>query len=85
MPILGGAAGRELNPRHADFQPPTGVLGALLINHLHRLPPRFPGTPRHNPGTSNLSRSRLRHKANETHDWVDDDGLLASDVVHCNT
>jgi hypothetical protein len=33
----------------------------LQINHLQRLAEPFPGTPRHNPGTLNLSWSDLRH------------------------
>jgi hypothetical protein len=77
--------GSELNPLRADFQSFFGGFRGLLINHLQRLADPFPGTPRHNPGTPNLSWSRLRHKANETHDWVDDDGALAQSVVHCNT
>jgi hypothetical protein len=52
---------------------------------LQRLADPFPGSPRHNPGTPNLSWSRFRHKANETRDLVDDDGALAQNVVHCNT
>jgi hypothetical protein len=78
-------AGRELNPRHADFQSFFGGLRGLLINHLQRSPTPFPGTPRHNPGTPNLSWSRLRNRANETRDLVDDAGSPAPDVVHCNT
>src|SRR5271157_5113557 len=46
-----------MNPRHADFQPAAGGSRGLSINHLQRLPPLFPGTPRHNPGTLNLSWS----------------------------
>src|SRR6266404_6090563 len=38
--------GRELNPRHADFQPAAGCSRCLLVNHLQRLADAFPGTPR---------------------------------------
>src|SRR5713226_4693805 len=55
--------GRELNPRHADFQSIFGDLRGLSINHLQRLADPFPGSPRHNPGTLNLSWSRFRHEA----------------------
>src|SRR5579862_6307266 len=58
-------AGRELNPRHADFQSFFGDSRGLSINHLHRLANPFPGTPRHNPGTLNLSWSHSWHEAKE--------------------
>src|ERR1700735_5279374 len=53
--------GRELNPRHADFQAFREGLRGLTINHLQALASPFPGTPRHNYGTLNLSWSHLRH------------------------
>src|SRR5450631_3331592 len=58
--------GRELNPRHADFQSLFGVSRGLSINHLQRLADPFPGTPRHNPGTLNLSRSHSWQETNGT-------------------
>jgi hypothetical protein len=51
-----------MNPRHADFQSAFGGSRGLSINHLQRLADPFPGTPRHNPGTLNLSRSRSWHR-----------------------
>jgi hypothetical protein len=65
-----GIAGRELNPRHADFQSFFGGLRGLTINQLQRLADPFPGTPRHNPGTPNLSWSRFTHEANEPALWL---------------
>jgi hypothetical protein len=44
---------------------PTGSHGSglrgLQINHLQRLANTFPGKPRHNPGTPNLSSTLSRH------------------------
>jgi len=57
--------GRELNPRHADFQSFFVGLRGLSINHLQRLSPLFPGTSRHNPGTVNLSWSQSWHSQSE--------------------
>ena len=54
-------AGRELNPRHADFQSVFGDSRGLSINHLQRLADPVPGTPRHNPGKLNLSWSQIWH------------------------
>jgi hypothetical protein len=34
----------------------------LLINRLQRLPALFPGQPRHNPGTANLSWSHAQSR-----------------------
>ena len=81
--LLVAREGIEPPPR--GFSAADGVVMGLVINHLHRLPPLFPGAPRHNPGTPNLSWSHFWHKANETRDLVEDDGALAQDVVHCNT
>ncbi len=55
-----------MNPRHADFQSFFRGLRGLSINHLQRLADPFPGSPRHNPGTPNLSWSHLGHEVNET-------------------
>jgi len=51
----------ELNHRYADFQ--SGISGSrgLKISHLQRLPPLFPGSPRHTYGTPNLNSTRSRH------------------------
>jgi acetyl esterase/lipase len=62
--------GRELNPRHADFQPAAGCSRGLLINHLQRLADPFPGIPRHNPGTLNLSWSRSWHETKRQKELV---------------
>src|SRR5258707_785416 len=56
-------AGRELNPRHADFQAFRGDFRGLSINHLQRLATPFPGTQRHNPATLNLSSTHSWHRA----------------------
>ncbi len=56
-------AGRELNPRHADFRCLSRGLRHLSINHLQRLADPFPSTPRHNPGTPNLNWSHCWHEA----------------------
>ncbi len=50
-------------PPTRGFSAADGRSRSLSINHLQRLPSPFPGSPRHNPGTPNLSWSRLRHKA----------------------
>lgn len=41
----------------------------MRTRRLQRLPTPFPGSPQHNPGTPNLSRSRFRHEANELAFW----------------
>src|ERR1700693_5597879 len=43
------------------FQLAAGLSRGLIINHLQRLADPFPGTPRHTPGTVNLSWSHMRH------------------------
>jgi hypothetical protein len=63
--------GVELNHRHADFQSGERDSSGLLVNHLQRLLALFPGTPRHNHGTLNLS---------STHSWlrgISGDGIIS--------
>lgn len=48
-----------MNPRHADFQTFRGDSRDLSINCLQRLPPLFPGTPWHNPGTPSAAKDLL--------------------------
>src|SRR5450631_3413357 len=43
------------------------------------------GTPRHNPGTLNLSWSVYGTRQMRPAIWLTDAGALAQDVVHCNT
>jgi hypothetical protein len=57
-------AGRELNPRHAHFQPLTGCFRGLSINHLQRLADPL---PRHTKAQSWHTQSELvRFLAQET-------------------
>ena len=56
-----GWPGAESNHRHADFQSGEGDSRGLLINHLQRWPAPTRASPRHNPGTPNLSSSHSRH------------------------
>jgi hypothetical protein len=56
-------------------------LRSLLIKHLQRLPPLFPGSPRHNPGTPNQNWSRFRDEAIETRILVDGDGPLTEEEM----
>jgi len=53
--------GAESNHRHADFQTVVAGSRGFIINHLQRLPPLAPASPRHNPGTPKLSSSHSRH------------------------
>ncbi len=65
-----------ITPQHADFQSAAGYSRGLSINHLQRLVDPFPGTPRHNPGTPNLSWSRCWHSLSYESQVVGSEGEI---------
>src|SRR6267154_420457 len=56
-------AGGGIEPPTRGFSAVLGGSTGLIINHLQRLPAPTPASPRHNPGTPNLSSSHSWHTA----------------------
>ncbi len=52
-----------IEPPTRGFSVAAGGSRGLSVNHLQRLPTPNPATPRHNPGTPNLSSTHSRHIA----------------------